>query len=92
MLNILADAGLQDTRTFLRENKTWKFSTRARPAEMGRVDARSGTSRSPVKPSVFAPGKDIDLERDRCTGGREQPEALHASMVQRVRAVMALTP
>ena len=39
---------------------------------------------------VFTDGDWIDHACDRCTGTREQAEAMHASMVERVQAVQAL--
>lgn len=40
---------------------------------------------------VFGPADDKlgeSLEMDRCTGGREQAEAMHAAMVERVEAML----
>jgi len=39
---------------------------------------------------TFRVPDDMEIECDRCSGSREQAEAMHAEMVERVRAVLAL--
>jgi hypothetical protein len=36
---------------------------------------------------VFPADSYLETERDRCSGGREQAEAMHAAMVDRVKAI-----
>lgn len=39
---------------------------------------------------VFCHGHPLDQEQDRCSGSREQAEAMHAKMVERVRCANSL--
>jgi hypothetical protein len=46
--------------------------------------------RGPILWETMVFGGPLDEEMDRCGGTREQAEAMHAAMVERVRAVSAL--
>lgn len=49
-------------------------------------------SEPPVLWETMVFGGPLNLEQDRCGGSREQAEAMHARMVERVKATKGATP
>lgn len=56
------------------------------------VDYNFSRGGPPILWETMVFGGEMDQEMDRCSGSREQAEAMHLKMVQRVKAVQFLTP
>ncbi len=55
------------------------------------LDHRYGDDGPPILWETMVFGDPMDQEGNRCAGTREQAEAMHQDMVERVRAIAALT-